>query len=67
MDALEYIVKDALMTCDKGAAPGFFMPTYNMTTKINGCLATTERDMLPIVILLTGKFCALMSYYLHKT
>jgi len=46
---LEYIVKDALMMCNKGAAPGFFRPTYNMTTKVNSCLVTTKMDRFPIV------------------
>ena len=39
---LEYIVKDALMMCDRSAPLGFFCPTYSMTAKVNGCLVTTE-------------------------
>ncbi len=46
---LEYVVKDALMICDKGAAPGFFMPTHNMHIKVSGCLVTNRMDMLPVV------------------
>lgn len=48
-DQLEYVVRNALMVCDKGAAPGFFMPTHNMHIKANGCLLTNEMDKLPIV------------------
>lgn len=48
-DKLEYVVKNAIMMCDKGAAPGMFTPTFNTTTKINGCLATTKADKIPIV------------------
>jgi len=57
-DELEYIVKDALMMCDKGAAPGFFRPTYNMTTKINSCLVTTKMDRFPIVNIPSFGICA---------
>jgi hypothetical protein len=56
---LEYIVKDALMMCDKGAAPGFFRPLHNMTTKINGCLVTTKMDKLPIVNIPSFGICSL--------
>jgi len=46
---LEYIVKDALMMCDKGTTPVPFMPTSNATIKISGCLVTTKLDKQPIV------------------
>ena len=55
---LEYIVKDALMMCDTGAAPGFFRPTHNMTAKINGCLVTTKMDTLPIVNIPSFGICS---------
>jgi len=55
---LEYIVKDALMMCDKGAAPGFFRPTYNMTTKLSSCVATTQMDRFPIVNIPCFGVCA---------
>ncbi|MDR2917872.1 MAG: DUF4280 domain-containing protein [Tannerella sp.] len=54
---LEYVVKDALMICDKGAAPGFFRPTHNMHIKVNGCLVTNKMDMLPIVNIPTFGVC----------
>jgi hypothetical protein len=37
------------MVCDKGAAPGFFMPTHNMHINVSSCLVTNKMDMLPIV------------------
>jgi RecA/RadA recombinase len=55
---LEYVVKGALMMCDKGAAPGFFLPTYNMKTRINGCLVTTRMDRFPIVNIPSFGICA---------
>lgn len=55
---LEYVVKDALMICDKGAAPGFFMPTHNMHIKVSGCLVTNRMDMLPVVNIPTFGICA---------
>ena len=57
-DELEYVVKDALMICDKGAAPGFFSPTHNMHIKISGCLVTNRMDMLPVVNIPTFGVCA---------
>ncbi len=57
-DELEYVVKDALMICDKGAAPGFFRPTHNMHIKISGCLVTNRMDMLPVVNIPTFGVCA---------
>jgi len=55
---LEYVVKDALMLCDKGAAPGMFTPTYNLTTKVNGCLVSTKADKIPLVNIPTFGACA---------
>jgi hypothetical protein len=55
---LEYIVRSALMMCDKGAAPVFFNPTFNMQTKINSCLVTTKMDKLPIVNIPSFGICA---------
>lgn len=46
-DQLEYIVKDALMMCDKGSTPVPFTPTSNTSVKISGCLVTTKADKLP--------------------
>jgi len=48
MSDLEYVVKDALMMCDQGAAPNYFIPTYNTTTKIEGVIAATNMDGKPI-------------------
>ncbi len=45
---LEYVVKDALMMCDKGALPAPFTPTSNTHIKINGCLVTTKADKAPM-------------------
>ena len=45
---LEYVVKDAIMMCDKGAAPAPFTPTSNTHIKINGCLVTTKADKAPM-------------------
>ncbi|WP_083476236.1 polymorphic toxin-type HINT domain-containing protein [Lacinutrix mariniflava] len=45
---LEYVVKDALMMCDKGVAPAPFTPTSNTHIKINGCLVTTKADKAPM-------------------
>ena len=45
---LEYIVKDALMMCDKGALPAPFTPTSNTQVKINSCLVTTKADKAPM-------------------
>lgn len=44
---LEYIVKDALMMCDKGAMPAPFSPTYNTSVKISSCLVSTKADKIP--------------------
>lgn len=44
---LEYVVKDALMMCDKGATPVPFSPTHNTHIKISGCLVTTKADKQP--------------------
>ncbi|CAM4413524.1 polymorphic toxin-type HINT domain-containing protein [Zobellia nedashkovskayae] len=57
---LEYIVKDALMMCDKGAMPVPFMPTYNTTVKVAGCLVTTKMDKIPLVNIPTFGACAAM-------
>lgn len=58
-EPLEYVVKDALMMCDKGTAPGFFRPLYNPTTKVSGCLVTTVMDKLPIVNIPSFAICSL--------
>jgi len=57
-DQLEYIVKDALMMCDKGAAPGMFTPTFNTTVKVSGCLVSTKADKIPMVNIPTFGACA---------
>ena len=58
-DELEYVVHGALMMCDKGTAPGFFSPTYNMKTKVNGCLVTTAMDKLPITNIPSFTVCSI--------
>jgi len=57
-DQLEYIVKDALMMCDKGGAPGMFTPTFNTEVKISGILASTKADKIPIVNIPSFGGCA---------
>ena len=46
---LEYIVKDALMLCDKGVLPMPFQPTYNTHVKMSGMTVATALDKQPIV------------------
>lgn len=58
---LEYVVKDALMMCDKGATPAPFTPTYNTNVKISGCLVTTKADKIPIVNIPTFGACTVRS------
>lgn len=58
-DELEYVVHGALMTCDKGTAPGFFNPTYNAKTKVAGCLVTTAMDKLPITNIPSFTVCSI--------
>jgi hypothetical protein len=48
MEQLEYITQKALIECSMGSMPGQFTPTYNQTVKINGCLASTKIDQIPI-------------------
>ena len=48
MEELEYITKKAIITCSEGSAPGLFEPTYNSTVKINGLVAATDIDKIPI-------------------
>lgn len=48
MEQLEYITRKAIMTCSEGSAPGLFTPTYNQTVKINGCVAATAVDKIPL-------------------
>ena len=48
-DQLEYVVRNALMVCDKGAAPAFFLPTHNTHIKIQGCLVANKLDKQPLV------------------
>ncbi|MDO7135916.1 polymorphic toxin-type HINT domain-containing protein [Algibacter lectus] len=55
---LEYVVKDALMMCDKGAAPAPFTPTSNTHIKINGCLVTTKADKAPMTNIPTFGACS---------
>lgn len=47
-DQLEYIVDKAVCHCDKGAAPNFFRGLANQNVKINGCMACTKADKIPI-------------------
>ena len=59
-DQLEYIVRNALMMCDKEAAPAFFLPTHNTHIKIQRCLIAnkhpffTENDWKDTADLQTG-------------
>ena len=55
---LEYVVKDAIMLCDKGTAPSSFNPTHNTKVKINKCLVTTTADKIPIVNIPSFKICS---------
>jgi Pretoxin HINT domain/Domain of unknown function (DUF4280) len=48
MEELEYITRKAIISCSEGNAPGLFTPTYNQTVKINGCVAATSVDNIPI-------------------
>ena len=59
-DQLEYIVRNALMVCDKGAAPAFFLPTHNTHVKIQGLLVANKLDKQPLVNIPT--FRHLQSY-----
>jgi len=45
---LEYIVDQAVCHCDKGAAPNFFKGLANQNVKINGCMACTKADKIPL-------------------
>jgi len=47
-DQLEYIVDKAVCHCDKGAAPNFFKGLANQNVKINGCMACTKADKIPM-------------------
>ena len=58
-DQLEYVVRNALMVCDKGAAPAFFLPTHNTHIKIQGCLVANKLDKLPFVNIPTFGICSL--------
>ena len=58
-DQLEYVVRNALMVCDKGAAPAFFLPTHNTHIKIQGCLVANKLDKLPLVNIPTFGICSL--------
>lgn len=48
MEQLEYITQNAIIQCSMGSMPGQFTPTYNQTVKINGCVASTKIDQIPI-------------------
>jgi Pretoxin HINT domain/Domain of unknown function (DUF4280)/HNH/ENDO VII superfamily nuclease with conserved GHE residues len=48
MEQLEYITQKAMIQCSMGSMPGQFTPTYNQTVKINGCLASTKIDQIPM-------------------
>jgi len=58
-DQLEYVVKDAIMECDKGTVFGFFNPTYNTHVKINKCLVSTTADQIPLLNIPNFKFCSI--------
>lgn len=56
---LEYVVRNALMVCDKGAAHAFFLPTHNTHIKIQGCLVANKLDKQPLVNIPTFGICSL--------
>ena len=58
-DQLEYVVRNALMMCDRGAAPAFFLPTHNAHIKIQGCLVANKLDKQPLVNIPTFGICSL--------
>ncbi len=58
-DQLEYVVRNALMMCDRGAAPAFFLPTHNTHIKIQGCLVANKLDKQPLVNIPTFGICSL--------
>ena len=43
--------------CDKGGAPDFFKPIYNMKVKIHGCLVATKVDFIPLLNIPSFKIC----------
>ena len=55
---LEYIVDQAVCHCDKGAAPAFFTGKANQNVKINGCMACTKADKIPITNIPAFGVCA---------
>ncbi len=55
---LEYVVKDALMLCNKGSAPAPFTPTHNTHIKINSCLVSTAADKIPMTNVPTFGACS---------
>lgn len=58
-DQLEYIVRNALMVCDRGAAPAFFLPTHNAHIKIQGCLVANRLDRQPLTNIPSFGICSL--------
>ena len=58
-DQLEYVVRNALMMCDRGAAPASFLPTHNTHIKIQGCLVANKLDKQPLVNIPTFGICSL--------
>ncbi|MBL7728214.1 MAG: DUF4280 domain-containing protein [Dinghuibacter sp.] len=57
MDELEYITNNALMMCDQGGAPGYFIATHNKTAKVHGLLVATNKDGAPLVNIPSFKIC----------
>lgn len=57
MEELEYITAKAMIQCTQGSVPGLFKPTYNTTTKINGCLISTKVDKIPLTNIPTFIVC----------
>jgi hypothetical protein len=45
---LEYIVDKAVCHCDKGSKPDYFKGLANQNVKINGCMACTKADKIPL-------------------
>ena len=56
---LEYIVDQAVCHCDKGAAPNFFKGLANQNVKINGCMACTKADKIPLANIPSFGVCSI--------
>ena len=55
---LEYIVDKAVCHCDKGSKPDYFRGLANQNVKINGCMACTKADKIPLKNIPTFGTCS---------